>query len=118
MDYREKTETGVIAGLRHLPGPSKFVLITKADTKISNKLVNNPLQEGVLEFAYQGPRLKLISGKAKIAITGNVHFTIERQYNSSSTEQCNSFETYNLEEGDTIDTVSYTHLTLPTNREV
>ncbi len=71
--------------------------------KISNILVNNPLQEGVLEFAYQGPRLKLISGKAKIAITGNVHFTIERQYNSSLIEQCNSFETYDLEEGDTID---------------
>ena len=71
--------------------------------KISNILVNNPLQEGVLEFAYQGPRLKLISGKAKIAITGNVHFAIERQYNSSPIEQCNSFETYDLDEGDTID---------------
>ena len=30
--------------------------------KISNKLVNNSLHTGVMEFAYQGPRLKLISG--------------------------------------------------------
>jgi UPF0271 protein len=71
--------------------------------KISNKLVNNPLQEGVLEFAYQGPRLKLISGNAKIAVTGNVHFTIERQNNSSLGEQFNCFETYNLYAGDTLD---------------
>jgi len=71
--------------------------------KISNKLVNNPLHMGVMEFAYQGPRLKLISGNAKIAVAGNVYFTIERKYNPSSVEQCNSFETYNLEEGDTID---------------
>ena len=58
---------------------------------------------GVMEFAYQGPRLKLISGNTKIAVAGNVYFTIERQNNPSSVEKCNSFETYNLEEGDTID---------------
>ena len=71
--------------------------------KISNKLVNNALHVGVMEFAYQGPRLKLISGNTKIAVAGNVYFTIERKHNPSSAEQCNSFETYNLEEGDTID---------------
>ena len=71
--------------------------------KISNKLVNNALQEGVLEFAYQGPRMRLISGNAKIAITGNVHFKIERHHNSSQEEQYNPFETYDLEEGDTLD---------------
>ena len=71
--------------------------------KISNKLVNNSLHMGVIEFAYQGPRLKLISGNTKIAVAGNVYFTIERKNNPSSVEQCNSFETYNLEEGDTID---------------
>jgi len=71
--------------------------------KISNKLVNNSLHTGVMEFAYQGPRLKLISGNTKIAVAGNVYFTIERKHNPSLAEQCNSFETYNLEEGDTID---------------
>ena len=44
--------------------------------KISNKLVNNPLHVGVMEFAYQGPRLKLISGNTKIAVAGNDYFTI------------------------------------------
>ena len=71
--------------------------------KISNILVNNYLQEGVIEFAYQGPRLKLISGKAKIAVTGNVHFVIESKNHSSLQKECNTFESYNLEEGDTID---------------
>ena len=43
---------------------------------IANALVGNSLDEGVLEFAYQGPLLKLEKGKTKIAITGNVHFKI------------------------------------------
>ena len=38
----------------------------------------NNLSEGVLEFAYQGPLLKLVRGKTKIAITGNVFFQIIR----------------------------------------
>ena len=43
---------------------------------IANALVGNSSNEGVLEFAYQGPLLKLIKGKTKIAITGNVIFQI------------------------------------------
>ena len=43
---------------------------------IANALVQNHSEEGVLEFAYQGPLLKLIQGKTKIAITGNVIFRI------------------------------------------
>ena len=43
---------------------------------IANALVGNPPNEGVLEFAYQGPLLKLIKGKIKIVITGNVLFQI------------------------------------------
>ena len=44
--------------------------------KLSNKLLHNSLNEGVIEFAYQGPRLKLIKGTAKIVVTGNVHFNM------------------------------------------
>ena len=43
---------------------------------IANALVGNSSEEGVLEFAYQGPLLKLIKGGTKIAITGNVLFQI------------------------------------------
>ena len=33
---------------------------------IANALVGNPSNEGVLEFAYQGPLLKLVNGKTKM----------------------------------------------------
>ena len=43
---------------------------------IANALVGNPLNEGAIEFAYQGPLLKLTKGKVKIAIVGIVLFQI------------------------------------------
>jgi len=43
---------------------------------IANALVGNNAEDGVLEFAYQGPLLKLVKGKTKIVITGNVLFQI------------------------------------------
>ena len=43
---------------------------------VANALVSNDKTEGVLEFAYQGPLLKLIKGQTKFAITGKVHFQI------------------------------------------
>ena len=36
---------------------------------IANALVGNNSGDGVLESAYQGPLLKLVKGKTKIAIT-------------------------------------------------
>ena len=43
---------------------------------ISNQLVSNNLNEVSLEFAYQGPLLKLKYGKVLCSITGNVTFKI------------------------------------------
>ena len=43
---------------------------------IANALVGNKPEDGVLEFAYQGPMLKLVKGKTKIVVTGNVIFQI------------------------------------------
>ena len=104
---------------------------------IANALVGNSLNEGVLEFAYQGPLLKLIKGRTKIAITGNVLFQIIKLNQETINGECN--RTYPLDEGDQIDIlstkqsaygylaleggfdikpVSYTHLTLPTKRIV
>ena len=51
--------------------------ITWIGTKkgIENKLVNNDLKDAVIEFAYQGPLLKLKNGEINFAITGNIKFT-------------------------------------------
>ncbi len=69
--------------------------------KLSNALVNNNLNEGVIEFAYQGPLLKLTKGKTKFAITGNVLFQIINSKNETINGECN--RSYDLDEGDQID---------------
>jgi len=68
---------------------------------IANALVGNTSDTGVLEFAYQGPLLKLIKGKTKIAITGNVLFQIIKSNRETINGECN--RTYDLEEADQID---------------
>ena len=68
---------------------------------IANALVGNHPEEGVLEFAYQGPLLKLIQGKTKIVITGNVLFQIIKK--NSETINGNYNRSYDLNEGDQID---------------
>ena len=68
---------------------------------IANALVGNSLNEGVLEFAYQGPLLKLIKGRTNIAMTGNVLFQIIKSNQETLAGECN--RTYILEEGDQID---------------
>tara|TARA_B100001750_G_scaffold246786_1_gene270244 strand:+ start:954 stop:1913 length:960 start_codon:yes stop_codon:yes gene_type:complete len=68
---------------------------------IANYLVSNPKSEGVLEFAYQGPLLKLIKGKTKFAITGNVLFQIINLKNETINGEC--YRTYDLYEGEKID---------------
>jgi len=68
---------------------------------IANALVLNDEKEGVLEFAYQGPLLKLIKGKTKFAITGNVLFQIINSKNETINGECN--KSYDLDEGDQVD---------------
>ena len=46
---------------------------------LSNALVSNDLNEGVIEFAHQGPLLKLKNGSTNFVITGNVIFNILRK---------------------------------------
>jgi len=71
---------------------------------ISNALVQNSSEEGVLEFAYQGPLLKLVQGRTKIAITGNVIFQIIKKNQETTKGEC--YRTYAIEEGDQIDILS------------
>ena len=68
---------------------------------IANALVSNEKTEGVLEFAYQGPLLKLIKGQTKFAITGKVHFQIINSKSEAINGKCN--RTYDIEEGEQID---------------
>jgi biotin-dependent carboxylase-like uncharacterized protein len=67
---------------------------------LSNVLLNNDKNSGALEFAYQGPLLKLIKGKTKIAIAGNVFFKI---YSPKGEITGEPYRTYNLNEGDQLD---------------
>tara|TARA_Y100000590_G_C15518842_1_gene938510 strand:+ start:59 stop:1018 length:960 start_codon:yes stop_codon:yes gene_type:complete len=71
---------------------------------VANTLLSNDLTEGVLEFAFQGPLLKLVEGKTKFAITGNVHFQIINSKNETIIGECN--RTYDLEEGEQVDIVA------------
>ena len=53
--------------------------IDQRNYTLSNKLVENQLTEAVIEFAYQGPLLKLKNGKINFAISGDIFFKIIRK---------------------------------------
>ena len=71
---------------------------------LSNALVGNDLNEGVIEFAHQGPLLKLKNGSVNFAITGDVKFNILRK--NSIIEEGKCFQSYFLDNEDQIDIVS------------
>ena len=71
---------------------------------LSNALVSNDLNEGAIEFAHQGPLLKLKNGSANFVITGNVIFNILRK--NSVIEEGKCFQNYLLEHGDQIDIIT------------
>ena len=76
----------------------------KRNYLISNKLLGNKSNETSLEFAYQGPQMKLHSGKAIGVITGNVNFNIIRKNSKIDKGIC--YETFELNDGDTLDIMS------------
>jgi len=78
--------------------------IDQRNYKLSNKLVNNDLNEAVIEFAYQGPLLKLKNGKINLSITGDVFFNIIRK--NTSIEEGICYKNYILEDEDQIDIIS------------
>jgi len=90
-------------GLQHL-GVSPSGCMDQKSFLIANALVRNNNNEGVIEFAYQGPLLKLVKGKTKIAITGNVNFKITHSNKKIINGVC--FQTYDLNEGDEIDVLA------------
>ncbi len=78
--------------------------IDQRNYKISNKLVNNHINEAVIEFAYQGPLLRLKNNKINFSITGDVIFRIIRK--SLKVEDGTCYKNYILEEDDQLDIIS------------
>lgn len=71
---------------------------------ISNSLVGNKQDEAALEFAYQGPLLKVKNDKILFAITGNVNFTIKKKTSEVVNGEC--YKTYLLNKDDELDIIS------------
>lgn len=74
--------------------------------RTANKLLGNDDNEPVIEFAYQGPKLKLEKGNVQIAITGDVHFIISKKSENYTDTLGKCFQTYQLHEGDIIDIIA------------
>ena len=71
---------------------------------ISNSLVGNKRDEAVLEFAYQGPLLKVKNENILFAITGNVNFKIKKKTSEIIDGEC--YKTYLLNKDDELDIIS------------
>ena len=78
--------------------------IDQRNYKLANCLVNNKLNEAIIEFAYQGPLLRLNNGNINFAITGDIFFNIIK--NNSETEEGKCYQNYTLKEGEQIDIIS------------
>ena len=70
---------------------------------LSNKLVQNNLNNPVIEFAYQGPLIKYHGDKMNISITGDINFQFKK---NKKIFKGNCYESYLIEDGDEIDILS------------
>tara|TARA_Y100000590_G_scaffold436375_1_gene556870 strand:+ start:1664 stop:2656 length:993 start_codon:yes stop_codon:yes gene_type:complete len=75
--------------------------IDQKNFKLSNLILDNNINEAVLEFAFQGPLLKLHNGNVGVCISGEVDFDIIRS--DGKIEQGICYQIYILENGDQID---------------
>ena len=87
-------------GLQHLGVPPSGCMDHKSFL-FANALVGNKKNNTAIEFVYLGPLLKLVKGKTKIAISGNVYFKIIKSNRDIFDGACN--RSYDLNEGDQID---------------
>ena len=90
-------------GLQHL-GIAPSGCMDRSLFSLSNKLVGNKVSEGALEFAYQGPLLKLVGESASVAVSGQVNFNIINKH--GETKQGIPNESFILSNGDKIDILS------------
>ena len=70
---------------------------------ITNKLVGNDLNDAVIEFALQGPKLKINNNNVNCVVTGNVSFTIKK---NSTIYKGECYKTFSLNNDDEIDIIS------------
>ena len=70
---------------------------------ITNKLVGNDPNDAVLEFALQGPKLKIKENKINCVVTGNVNFTFKK---NSKIYNGECYKTFDLNNDDEIDIIT------------
>ena len=75
----------------------------KRNYLIANKLVGNKHNEAVIEFAYQGPLIKIEDGNINFAISGDIKFNIKKN-GKLIIGDC--YKNYNLSKNDEVDIVS------------
>ena len=75
--------------------------IDKKNYKLSNIILKNEINNPAIEFAFQGPHLKMKNGGCFFCITGSVDFQLIR--NNGLVEKGYGYKIYNLEEEDEID---------------
>jgi len=75
----------------------------KRNYLIANKLVGNRDNEAVIEFAYQGPLIKVEDGSVNFVISGDIKFNIKKG-NKLLDGEC--YKTYFLSKNDEIDIIS------------
>ena len=71
---------------------------------ISNALVNNDYNQGVIEFAYQGPLFEFNGENISFSITGDVKFKIIKKDNTIINGEC--YKSYILNHKDKLDIIS------------
>ena len=71
---------------------------------ISNALVNNEYNQGVIEFAYQGPLFEFNGENISFSITGDVKFKIIKKDNTIINGEC--YKSYILNHKDKLDIIS------------
>jgi len=75
--------------------------VDQKNFKLSNLILNNKIDLPVLEFAFQGPLLKLKGVSVGICITGDVIFSIIRKDQTVEKGLC--YQVYTINNGDQID---------------
>jgi biotin-dependent carboxylase-like uncharacterized protein len=75
--------------------------IDKKNYKLSNIILKNEINSPAIEFAFQGPHLKMKNGRCFFCITGSVDFQLIR--NNGLVEKGYGYKIYKLEEEDEID---------------
>ena len=90
-------------GLQHL-GIAASGCMDKSLFVITNKLVENKVSEGALEFAYQGPLLELVGETSLATVSGKVNYNIINK--KGEIKQGISNESFIVSNGDKIDILS------------